>query len=141
MYDLQSKDRGTWDFFLDGNLSVSKSLVAFCSTGVDHALEQGNRSMKIQGEIKRPVINKSTLRDHYQMTGGTKKRIKDNVGKLKEVMKPYDVTFDKTDSIFNIISKRVLPEKAAEELLDIRNISENIYKEFCSKRLKGDKTI
>ena len=43
--------------------------------------------------------------DHYQFTGRTNKRITDNVGKLKEVMKAYDATFDKTDSIFNIISK------------------------------------
>ena len=40
MYDLQSKDPETWNFFLDGHLSVSKSLVSFWSTGVDHALEQ-----------------------------------------------------------------------------------------------------
>ena len=52
----------------------------------------------------------------------------DNVGKLKDVKKVYDVTFDKTDSVFNIFSKRVLPDKAAEELLDIRNIGKNIYK-------------
>ena len=40
MYDLQSKDPETWNFFLDGHLSVSKSLVSFWSIGVDHALEQ-----------------------------------------------------------------------------------------------------
>ena len=34
-------------------------------------------------------------------------------------MKAYDITFHKTNPISNIISKRVLPEKAAEELLDI----------------------
>ena len=56
-----------------------------------------------------------------------------NVGNLKEVMKANNVTFDKTDSISKITSKPVLPEKAAEELLDIRNISENIYKEFYSE--------
>ena len=75
--------------------------------------------------------------DHYQLTAGTNKRITDNVGKLKEVIKIYDVTFGKTDSVFNLISKRVLPEKAAEELLDIRNVGETIYKEFCPERLKG----
>ena len=45
---------------------------------------------------------------HYQLTGRTNKiiRITDNVGKLKQVMKAYDVTFPKADSFFNIISKR-----------------------------------
>ena len=85
--------------------------------------------------------DKINREDHYQLTGGTKKRITDNVGKLKEVMKDYDVTFHKTDSVFNIVSKHVSLEKAAEELLYIRNISKNISKEFCSEQLKGDKTI
>ena len=31
-------------------------------------------------------------------------------------MKANNVTFDKTDSAFNIILKRILPKKAAEEL-------------------------
>ena len=75
--------------------------------------------------------------DHYQLTAGTNKRITDNAGKLKEVIKIYDVTFGKTDSVFNIISKRVLPEKAADELLDIRNVGKAIYKEFCPERLTG----
>ena len=156
MYDLQSKDPETWNFFLDGNLSISKSLVAICSIGVGQALEQENKSLKIQGGIKRVGNNESVLEEHfliscemsriteafleslylnsdkidreyhYQLTGGTNKKIMDNVGNLKEVMKAYDVTFDKADFVFNIISKRVLPEKAAEELLDIRNIGGNI---------------
>ena len=51
---------------------------------------------------------KISREDHYQLTGGTNKRIAENVGKLKEVMKAYDERFDKTDSVFNIISKRFL---------------------------------
>ena len=61
MYDLQSKDPETWDSFLDVNLSVSKSLVSFFSIGVDHALEQENKSMNIQGRIKRVGNNESAL--------------------------------------------------------------------------------
>ena len=128
--------------------------MSFCSIGVGHALEQQNKSTK--SGIKDIGSNESALEEHfliscemsqiteafleslylnsdkinreyhYQLTGGTNKKIIDNVGNLKEVMKTYDVTFDKADFVFNIISKRVLPEKAAEELLDIRNIGENI---------------
>ena len=61
MYGLQSKDPETWDFFLDGNLSVSKSLVSFYSITVDHALGQENKSMKIQGGIKGVGNNESAL--------------------------------------------------------------------------------
>ena len=63
MYDLQSTDFEIWDFFLDGNLSVSKSLVSLYSIGVDHALEQENKSMKIQGGIKVVGNNKCEFSD------------------------------------------------------------------------------
>ena len=49
MYDLQSRDPETWDIFFNGNFSVSKSLVLFCSIGVDRELEQENKSMKNSG--------------------------------------------------------------------------------------------
>ena len=65
MYDLQLKDPETWNFFLDGNLSVSKNLMSFCSIAVDHALEQENKSMKIQGGIKGIGNNKSALEENF----------------------------------------------------------------------------
>ena len=100
--------------------------------------------MKIQGRIKGVGNNESTLKehfliscemrqiseafleslhlnlakinreDHYQLTRGTSKRITDNVGTLREVMKAYDVTFDKTDSVFNIISDRFLKRQMGQ---------------------------
>ena len=129
--------------------------MSFCSIGVGHALEQQNKSTK--SGIKDIGSNESALEEHFliscemsqiteafleslnlnldktnredhQFTAETNKRITGNVGKLKEVIKAYDVTFDKTDSVFNIFSKHVLPEKAVEELLAIRNIGENMYK-------------
>ena len=45
-------------------------------------------------------------------------------------MNAYDVNIDEAVSVINIISKRVLPEKAVEELLNRRSIIKNIYKEF-----------
>ena len=108
---------------MDGNLSVSKSLVAFCCIGVNRALEQENKSMKIQGRIKGKGNSESALEDHfliscgisqiteafleflhlnadkinkedhYPLTGKTNKRITGNVEKLKKVMKAYDITF------------------------------------------------
>ena len=114
MYELQSKDSETWSFFVDGNLSVSKSLVAFCCIGVNRALEQENKSMKIQGRIKGKGNSESALEDHfliscaisqiteafleflhlnadkinkenhYPLTGKTNKRITSNVEKSKK---------------------------------------------------------
>ena len=55
-------------------------------------------------------------------------------------MNAYDVNIDETDSVINIISKRVLPEKTVEELLNRRSINKNIYKEFRLEQIKGHKT-
>ena len=48
---------------MDGNLSVSKSLVLFCFIRVYHALEQENKSVKIQGGIR--GNNESSLKEHF----------------------------------------------------------------------------
>ena len=55
-------------------------------------------------------------------------------------MNAYDVNIDETDSVINIISKRVLPEKTVEELLNRRSINKNIYIEFRLEQIKGHKT-
>ena len=55
----------TWDYYLDWNLPVSKSLVSFCSTGIGHVLEQENKSMKIQSRTKGAGNNESALEEHF----------------------------------------------------------------------------
>ena len=52
MFGLQATDPETWRFFNKGDFSGSKIAIPFCSIGVDHAFEQGNRSMKVFGGIK-----------------------------------------------------------------------------------------
>ena len=62
---MESKNPETWDFFLDGNLLFKKKLVSFCCTGVDHALKQKNKSMKIQGGKKGVGNNESVLEEYF----------------------------------------------------------------------------
>ena len=50
---------------MDGNLSVSISLVSLSSIEVDHALEQENKSIKIQGAIKEIGNNEFAMNDHF----------------------------------------------------------------------------
>ena len=50
-------------------------------------------------------------------------------------MKVYNVNFDKIGFVSNIISKRVWPEKAEEELLAIINFGGIMYKENLKKNL------
>ena len=47
MKSLQETDPAIWNWFNEGNFSVTKTQQAFCKLGVDHALEQVNREMKV----------------------------------------------------------------------------------------------
>ena len=49
MYALKDKDPKLWEEFTAGDLVVNKSHLASCAIGVDHALEQVNRWMKVSG--------------------------------------------------------------------------------------------
>ena len=46
MADLQYNDNETWHY-LEHNFSVSKCLTTFTEIGSDHAMEQENKSMKV----------------------------------------------------------------------------------------------
>ena len=50
MYDLQESDPDTW-YFLKENFWCRKSLKPFTAIGVDHALEQVNKELKVVGGI------------------------------------------------------------------------------------------
>ena len=171
MYNLQASDPETWDFLRSGSLSVSKSLIPFCSIGVDHALEQENRCMKVLGGIKGIANHQSALdqhflitsemntiidafqnslnlkswgrtRDeHYQIGGGTNVRMMENVQKLMNVMTVHETTFEKSDSVYNIISKRVLPDAATVHLLDFDTNGETMYESFKAERMEAEKSI
>ncbi len=52
MNSLRTTDPEIWKWLSDGNFAVKKSSIPFCELGVDHALEQVNRTMKVMGGIK-----------------------------------------------------------------------------------------
>ena len=52
MNNLQRTDPEMWQTFKSGNLCVKKGPIPFRSLGVDHALEQENRTMKIMGGLR-----------------------------------------------------------------------------------------
>ena len=52
-----------------------------------------------------------------------------------------DVTFCDNDAVFHVISKAVLPEDCAKELLQHESIGNEIYQEFLQARLQGKESI
>lgn len=142
----------------------------FTSIGSDHAMEQKNKNLKVNGGITGLTQMPTTLskfclvapvlsslsesytkkydiqrnmkrKKHYQLTGSHLKRLCDNVNKLIAEMKIFDVTFTENNSVFNVISKAVLSEDIADELLQHDSIGMKLYEEFVTSRIQGEKSI
>ena len=71
--------------------------------------------------------------NHYQLSGSKNRRIQDIVGKISEVFHTYDVGFDGTDGVFNILTKKVFPQPSTERFLDVQNIGKERYECFVKK--------
>ena len=169
MLQLEQSDNETWNY-LKGNFSVGKSDIPFTSIGSDHAIEQENKNLKVNGGItgltqthsvltrfcmvapvlsslsdeyrlKYDIQHPAKRKTHYQLTGSHLKRLSENVNKLKVEMEKYDVTFTRNNSVFNVVSKAVLPEEAATELLEHNSIGKKMYDEFITLRIQGGKQI
>ena len=65
---------------------------------------------------------------HYQLTRSKSERINEDVRKLSQVFVSHEVKFDETDLVFNLITKKVLPEKFAKEFLEIEDEGNKLYK-------------
>ena len=47
----------------------------------------------------------------------------------------------KVDSVFNVVSKAVLQENVADEVLNHKKIYDIIYKEFINERFQGEISV
>ena len=47
--------------------------------------------------------------DHYQLSGSKNSRIGSNVSKISDVFGTYDVSFNATDNVYNVLTMKVLP--------------------------------
>ena len=65
MFELEEKDRRTWNFFKQGNFSVNKTNILFSAIGADHAIEHENRSLKVLGGIKGIANNQAALDQYF----------------------------------------------------------------------------
>ena len=123
--------------FSEGDFSVNKTLIPFSAIGVDHTIEQENRAIKVLGGITGIANNRKALHEyflqdfcdvfikqneapkrtqHYQLTGSKNERINDNVKKMSDMFCSHEIKFEKFDIVFNVLTKKVLPESLAMEL-------------------------
>ena len=109
-----------WQYLKD-NFSINKTSIPFCSIGSDHALEQDNKLLKVNGRVvgltQNPkglhrfclispslaslcsqflknsgIIDKSTKLKHFQLVGSINKRISVNVSKVINMLNDLSVT-------------------------------------------------
>ena len=130
--------------FSEDDFSVNKTLIPFSAIGVDHTIEQENRAIKVLGGITGIANNWKALHkyfltvsemgniiqcdvfnkqneapkrtQHYQLTGSKNERINDNVKKMSDMFCSHEIKFEKFDVVFNVLTKKVLPESLAMEL-------------------------
>ena len=165
MHDTKENYPDVWDEFLAGNFCVSKSLNAFTSIAPDHALEQENRRLKVNGgiigitqnksalarffmiapELKRMVAdfercfginNGCTRKEHHEIRGNKICRITQNKEKLEKVLEQHVNPFSSTSNdLCNIVTNAVLADAASDEILKRDEIGQKLFEEFTNHRL------
>ena len=164
MQTLKETSPDIQDEFDKGNWIVNKNeAVAFCGIGADHALEHINRSMKVSGGLVGITMNVSarnrfflvspymarlaeeakcingTLqknKTHHKLAPHVLKNLENRIDSLTEKMKSYGNPF-KTESnkLFNLVTKKVLPQKCQEEICQQPEIGQMLYEKFCRERI------
>ena len=121
MMGLKENDAVSWKYLKD-NFSINKTGIPFCSIGSDHALEQDNKLLKVNGGVvgltQNPTalhrfclissslaplcfqflknsgtVDKSAKLKHYQLVGSVNKRISVNVSKVINMLNDLSVNF------------------------------------------------
>ena len=79
--------------------------------------------------------NQSRKRDeHHQLTGSKNAMIETNCTKLSHVFSEHDVIFDGQDSVYNILTKKVLPTDVADRFLQTKETEKTMYEDFVKER-------
>ena len=166
--ELEDVDPTSWKY-LEENYTVVKNDIPFVGIGSGHALEQENKTLKISGGVigitqnqnalnrfclassvmnglstefcNRNGISSSKRKHHYQLDGSTQERIKTNFDKLLVSMEMFEVSFEQSENVFNVVSKRVLPVEESKEFLNHAEIGEKLYQKFVKERIQGDSSV
>ena len=165
MYHLQETDPEIWDEFSKGNFSVSKGDVGFTSIGVDHALEQENRKMKVLGGLKgisqkpntltrfflaapelarlaRSVEDKASIaqagrKHHHDLSVSSARRQQQNITQLTAVTTASSPFKGESGDLVNIVTKSVMPDSVKVDILARHEAGEKAYSKFVADRIIG----
>ena len=139
-------------------MSVTKSAIPFVSIGADHACEQINRIMKVQGGITgisnnpnarqrffltAPELSclardfknqfhseRSQTADHHDLSPGKVKREHDTTTRIKEAIASH-----------NLITHAYVPDEYVPQILNIDTTGQKLYEDYVSERINGDVSL
>ena len=170
MQALKMSDTEVYEEFQRGNWVVNKNPnIPFCAIGADHALEQVNRSLKVEGGLVGITLNAnarlkffliapemSRLAEeawemagpiragearHHALSPAVQLRHNRNVEALTSTLRSFTDPFaDDCDELFNLVTKKVMPEDVKEDLCQQPVIGEKLLKAFISTRIVSGET-
>ena len=89
---------------------------------------------------KNQITTKGYSQD-YQMTSLTNQRISSNVKKNIVVFHTFNFDFKDYASVFNALSKVVLPAETATDLLNHEYTAKEMHKSFLGEKIKGEVSV
>ena len=89
---------------------------------------------------KNQITTKAYSQD-YQMTSLTNQRISSNVKKNIVVFHTFNFDFKDYASVFNAVSKVVLPAETATDLLNHEYTAKEMHKSFVGEKIKGEVSV
>ena len=168
MYELKKKDTRTWNLLNEGHFSISKSNVPFTAIyrpwyrageSCTQSTRRRQRNSHSDQALDEYFLTAAELRnmikdfyetfginenqntksdDHYQLAGSTNTKIGNNVEKPSAIFNTYNVNFNHTDSVYNILAMKVLPAKESTRFLDSVKIGQERYEQFINQNVEGD---
>lgn len=110
-YALKSLDPQTWNDLEEGGFTVKKSQIPFTAIGPDHAGEQENKVLKVQGGL-RGIANNENARNRFFLVAPVLSQINRNLSETKTLPVHHNLLPSKTSK------QRVRVEKIIKTLED-----------------------
>ena len=164
---LRQDDPATWEALKSGDFVVTKSEVAFTSLFTDQTLEQEIKGLKRHGgmvglsqdesaldrlvttiphlaRIVKQYLNSfpqgsksSERREHYQLSGNTAVRSRQNALKLRHSIELHCTgnPFTVKSPLKSLVSSAIVPEDAKDDLLHFAEKGQKRFEEFVHDRL------
>ena len=168
MESLEHNDPLIHEEFMSGNWVVNKNdVVPFCAIGVDTALENVNRSLKVNGGLVGITLNPSARnkfflvspyltklaedakllnsepiyrkRRHHKLCPRVLNTEETQIDRLTNTLRHLENPFEvKSDRLFNIVTNKVVPENVQNDICNYSTIGAAALQNFVTERIRSN---